>query len=142
MKQFWAEIDSDKSGAVTFSEFSQQVSFVPSRYEGYSRKEIKGLRQALMNDVRQASWKVHTHPRNTSKELILECLGIETLVDPNVARRLIERRRAHVGAVLLEQGLQRQRGVRDIEKIARVSEEHSRASRLRAHELALIHSEL
>ena len=58
-------------------------------------------------------------------EQLFECMGIEEFVTQDLARHVIEKKRAHVDAVLLEQRLQKQQGVRDPKKLSSVSQKSS-----------------
>ena len=74
-------------------------------------------------------------------EQLHECVGIENFVTRGLAKQVVERRRALIRAVLLEQNLQRQRGITDNEMLRTMSRHKSEWSRDRARKLAEGYSE-
>ena len=73
-------------------------------------------------------------------EQLYECVGIEVFVTQGLARRVAEKKRAHVNAILSEQIVQEQQGVSDLKKLSGVSEKSSRWTKERAQKLAVGYS--
>ena len=108
----------------------------------YSSHDHQRFQASLVQDVKRVTRELQGQATMTPEQLCYECLGIEVLVNEGLARQINEKRRAHISAVLREQRLQAERGVRDIDKIAFESMKRSHWSKERAEKLAMAWSEL
>ena len=82
------------------------------------------------------------HGSFVASEHLYECLGLDSLINKDVARKIANKRRAHLRNVLKEQSLQKQEGVNNYMMLATVSAASSQWSCDRASKLALAYSQL
>mmetsp|Transcript_22966 Transcript_22966/g.48120 ORF Transcript_22966/g.48120 Transcript_22966/m.48120 type:complete len:165 (+) Transcript_22966:98-592(+) len=129
---------------VHFSDKSEMIILDPVQREEehlvlYTKEEMASFRRQLVYDVRTVLRALNS---GVSDVILGNCVGIETFLSPELARRVIQVRNSHVKAVMDEQRHQRGLGFRSSERLKAVAEAGSRWSRDRAHELAVGYFEL
>ena len=122
--------------AVSFSPTSEMY-IVPqessSKSMFFSREEIDTFKRNLQHDIHQMR-RHFASGEEISREVLCDCMGLESFASQDVLQRIRMKRRAHVNAVLQEQ----QRGTNSsINSIAMVSMIYSRWARQRAEKIAL-----
>lgn len=102
--------------------------------------------QILINEVRRVSHEIQELPPGDvmSHEQLCDCLGIEAFLwgEKYAVQARAQARRAHIAAVLTEQCIQKQNGVKDIERLSKVSKMGSKWSSTRAGLLAARYAEI
>ena len=127
---------------VRFSPTSQLALInYPSKEENAlkwdSRKDRALFRTEFASDRYVMARTLATQPmESATHEMIYKCLGLESVLSLEVAERVFEQRRRHVMAILIEQARQYAQCAWDDELLSRVSEESTRWSRERAHQVA------
>ena len=123
--------------AVTFSETSV-LHVILDAGEWHTAQDRHRFR---LETAREAHRLVQAMARATDaaalKDLFLQCVGLESLLQRGGAQRRIRMRRAHIDAVLSEQA----RGSGDIEGLRRTSEQTSAWFRGKAHGTALAYAD-
>mmetsp|Transcript_17023 Transcript_17023/g.27658 ORF Transcript_17023/g.27658 Transcript_17023/m.27658 type:complete len:178 (-) Transcript_17023:179-712(-) len=122
---------------VRFSEYSQ-LSVIPkddTKSKCFSRQEQRLFRQAVLADtLRLRNLFQNTSPEMITQDDLYECVGIESYLSQDLARHVVQKKRAHVDAVLSAQ--RANRGACSNEKISHTSKHTSRWARKRAEKLA------
>ena len=107
------------------------------RRRWYSEQERDDLKRRLAGDVHRMSMTLAETPmEGISKEDLLKCVGMESIMTQELRTMVHRRKREHVRAVLTVQSDQDSRDVVNEDEIARVSRRSSKWTRKRAQELA------
>ena len=131
----YSSTSSKSTREVTFSQ-SSQLAFIPednAESKWYSTQEKQKHQEELIRDVRRMRNEINrwqyeslinssSPSNNITSEQLIKCIGIEAFVTQGLAMNLVKRKRAHVLAVLTEQGLQKQQGIHDAKNLGDVSE--------------------
>ena len=135
-----------QQGGVTFSQYSE-LALIPkddnktSSQKWHSSQEYQNFRRALIEDARRVSSRDDVRVPSSSVRYqhhnVADQVGIEVFLSRGLAQHVQETRRAHIHAVLREQHLQRQRGVCNVERLARSSMKTSKMTSERARILAI-----
>jgi hypothetical protein len=81
-----------------------------------------------------------TTPRgNITNDELVNCIGIEFLLSPELLAKARDGKRLHSAAVLSEQAHQRVFGECIVDDLARISRDSSRSSRRRAYNIATVY---
>ena len=129
---------------VRFSETSRMtlIEYPPAAEisrRWYLPHERDNLKRILLQDIFEMSCKLASTPmENISQDDLLMCIGMETLLSPDLSRAVKERKRRHSRTILIAQAQQWSRGVAvaNIEELAALSEASSEWTRSRKQKLA------
>lgn len=127
---------------VNFSVFSEMylVPKDPSECKWYTEIEKRTQLRALAREAAQVSRELRsTQAETVSHDLLTRCLGVEALVNRDLARHTSHAKQRHIRAVLLEQRIQREQGISDPKKLSLVSMKSSQWSRNRAQIRATVY---
>ncbi len=103
----------------------------------YSPDERDELKRELLRDVHLVSLHLARTPmEHVHHSDLVMCIGMETLLSPELSRLVKLRKRRHVKLVLLAQARQASRGVVDTEELCLLSENSSQWTRDRSRALA------
>lgn len=110
----------------------------------YIKQELNQFKRTLIEDAHRIRRDLEETPvPMTTPEDLYECLGLDSLVNRDVAMEIIRKRQAHTKRVLAVQSSKKEyNGVCDYVELATVSGTSSQWSRNRAHDLALAYSRL
>ena len=126
--------------AVSFSGFSARDEIPRADADDcwYNRRDELRFRRQLTRDVNQLAGDIDEAAAEDTIAAanLYKVIGIETLITRGLSEQVDEERRMHCKAVLEEQRFQRQRGIRDPEKLSKVSRLSSCWSKERARKLA------
>lgn len=129
--------------SVHFSDMSQLVLVeYPTQGElrrrWYSKQEQDCLKLKLREDIHLMARKLATTAMgNIGQEDLIECIGLEGVMKPEIAVVVNQRKRDHVRSILAAQDVrQYSRNSIDEDELSRLSERISQWTRKRAQELA------
>lgn len=128
---------------VRFSQYSQ-LTVIPNdgmKSKWISRWEKRQMERRVVIDAsRLRDWFRNLPPDMVTQDDLYECVGIEPILSEDLGRQRLERRRAHVEAVLLAQ--RAHQGACKVKKISQASERSSRLGRESAENLAKVYATL
>ena len=129
--------------SVRFSEMSQMIlveypSHGELRRRWYSKQEQDCLKLKLREDIHLMARKLATTAMgNIGQEDLIECIGLEGVLKPEIAVVVNQRKRDHVRFILAAQDVrQYSRNTIDEDELSRLSERISQWTRKRAQDLA------
>lgn len=106
----------------------------------YSPNDKHQFRKALQRTARKLA-NILASKADEDEEMsvdeLVECVGMEAFLSKGLARHMHEKRKKHSYSVLGEYCCQQQLGVRDDDRLAKVSKLSSKWSRTRAHDVAV-----
>lgn len=108
-KRIMSNIISRRPKEVAFPQYSDWTFIPKDNFESkwYSAQEKQSILQAVARDAIQLSREIrgNASSEDISPEQLCKCVGIDALVNRGLARRMMDHMRAHIEAVLFEQGL-------------------------------------
>jgi hypothetical protein len=126
---------------VRFSQYSQ-LTVIPNdgmKSKWISRWEKRQMERRVVIDAsRMRDLFRNLPPDMVTQDDLYECVGIEPFLSEDLGRQRLERRRAHVEAVLLAQ--RAHQGACKVKKISQASERSSRLGRESAENLAKLYA--
>ena len=138
---------------ISFAQYSK-LALIPidePQPKRYSPEENKRFRRNLIADARRMKLTMQEvaddkddqqDPITTDTSRIIDCLGLEALINRSLMMTIATKRQEHIASILAEQKTQKALGIIDTERLSRVSQESSNWTCCRAQKLALAYSEL
>lgn len=105
MQKAQAQAQARKSKTVAFSDVytTVVVDASPKEETWYTHEETAQMQLGMLREILRISRLVSTSPESFTRDLQLQCLGIESYVVPAVAMLARQERRRHVGLILRAQ---------------------------------------
>jgi hypothetical protein len=108
-----------------------------------SKQEMNAFKRTLLNDGRRmAKFLANTSRGSVTNDELVNCIGIEFLLSPELLAKARDGKRLHSAAVLSEQARQRVFGECNADDLARISRDNTRSSRRRAHTIASMYQQM
>jgi len=127
---------------VRFSKFSQLV-FIPyddAKSKWYTKEEQRLFNRTRLHDALRLINFKNLPPTSARmcEDILCECVGLEKFLSPHIARRVVQKKRAHTEAVLSAQEIHQ--GTNMINKLFETSNKSSQWSREKADKVAACHA--
>ena len=138
---------------ISFAQYSK-LALIPidePQPKRYSPEENKRFRRNLIANARRMKLTMQEvaddkddqqDPITTDTSRIIDCLGLEALINRSLMMTIATKRQEHIASILAEQKTQKALGIIDTERLSRVSQESSNWTCCRTQKLALAYSEL
>jgi hypothetical protein len=127
---------------VRISKFSQLIiiPYDDAQLKWYTQEERRLFNRTRLHDALRLRNFRNLLPTNARmrEDILYECLGLENFLSPHIARRVVQKKRAHTEAVLSAQEIHQ--GDDMIEKLYETSKKSSQWSRERAAMIAACHA--
>ncbi|KAL3808481.1 hypothetical protein ACHAXA_000169 [Cyclostephanos tholiformis] len=132
---------------VRISQFSQLfiIPYDDAKSKWYTQEETRLFNRARISDVLRLRIILNDETRAAgSEDTLYEWVGIERILCPHTARRLVQRRRAHSETVLCSAQIMMMMGSHDdmTEKLAEISKKSSQWARKSAAEIATCYASI
>ncbi len=106
----------------------------------YGPDDKHKFRKVLQRNVRKLAAIIGSKgdkDEDMSADELIDCVGLEAFLSQSLARHMQEKRKKHSYSVLAEYCYQQELGVRDDDRLAKVSETSSKWARKRANNVAV-----
>jgi hypothetical protein len=127
---------------VRFSKFSQLViiPYDDAKSKWYTQEEQRHFNRTRLRDALRLINFINLLPTSARmrEDILYECVGLENFISPDIARRVVQKKRAHTEAVLSAQEMHQ--GTNMIKKLYETSKKSSQWSREKAAKVATCHA--